>query len=708
MINFFQKYYNLIYRILLFAISIVLIVYLFPKEGKFKYEFQQGKPWLHEDLIAPYDFTIYKLESEIKDEKDSILTSFRPYYKFDTTIYHRQKRNFEVFVRLTWQEFQQTNDSIFNQFEHSKKYFFYQSPQDYINSIKQVLAFIYKKGILEFNEDETNIPGIVIINDSFAEEYDLDEIFTLKTGYKYLQDKTNGIIPPSEDSIVQKLQHDFINKLQLNQFIRANLFYDESTSQKVKQNLINNISLTRGVVQKDEGIILKGEIVDRDTYRILESLRREYETSLGDSNNYSLIFVGQLLFVFITFFTLYVFLLSFRKDILESPLKTSFIFVLIILIVLTASLIIRYNVVSLYLIPFAILPIIIKTFYDSRLALFVHIITIMIVGFIAPNGFEFVFIQFIAGVIAIYTMKNMYRRGILFATAMAIIVSYCLTYFSIAIIQEGDITQIEWINFVWFTGNGLLLLASYPLIYIFEKLFGFLSDVTLIELSDLNQPLLRELAEKAPGSFQHSIQVANIAEEVIQQIGGDSLLVRAGALYHDIGKKEHPLYFIENQSYGINPHDKLDYDVSAKMIISHVLKGIEIAKKRKLPEEVIDFIRSHHGNTRVEYFYRMFKQKYPDKNIEEKKFTYPGPAPNSKEIAVVMMADAIEAASRSLKTINEQTISEMVDNIINFQISMEQFDTSNLTFNDIRTVKEIFKRKIKNIFHSRIEYPAEE
>jgi hypothetical protein len=352
-------------------------------------------------------------------------------------------------------------------------------------------------------------------------------------------------------------------------------------------------------------------------------------------------------------------------------------------------------------------PIIIKTFYDSRLALFIHIITVLLVGFFAPNGFEFIFLNFIAGIVAIFSLTNIYRRGKLFLTAALVFLTYSFVYFGLAITQEGNFTNIELHNFIYFAINGGFVLLAYPLIYIFEKAFGFLSDLTLMELSDTNSKLLRLLAEKAPGTFQHSIQVANLAEEAIYKIGGNALLVRTGALYHDIGKMANPAYFVENQRAGFNPHEMHEYDESANIIISHVKDGVELAKKHSLPEPLIDFIRTHHGTTRVQYFYRSYMNKFPDKEVDSKKFTYPGPKPYSKETAALMMADSVEAASRSLPDISEEKINNLVDSIINHQMQDGQFDNANITFKDIATIKGIFKQKLANIYHARIEYPEE-
>jgi hypothetical protein len=380
---------------------------------------------------------------------------------------------------------------------------------------------------------------------------------------------------------------------------------------------------------------------------------------------------------------------------------------LVLFFIAVSSLLVRFSDISLYIVPFALLPIIIRTFYDARLALFIHIVTILVVGFNAPNSFEFVFMNFSAGIVAIFSLTNLYRRGKLFLAAALVFLTYGVVYFGISIIKEADLINIHWEDYLWFGINGLLILTSFPLIYIFEKLFGFISDATLIELSDTNQPLLRLMAEKAPGTFQHSIQVANLAEEAIYHIGGNSLLARAGALYHDIGKIEKPSYYIENLEAGKNPHDALEFDESAKIIIDHVIKGVNLAQKNKLPAPIIDFIRTHHGTTTVQYFYKSYLTKYPEKEVDVSKFTYPGPSPFSKETAVLMMADAVEAASRSYKEPTEKIINQLVDEIIEYQVKQDQFHDANITFKDISMLKGIFKMKLRKIHHGRIKYPEQ-
>ncbi|MCK5823668.1 MAG: HDIG domain-containing protein [Bacteroidales bacterium] len=696
--NTLKKYYNIAFKTLLFVITVIIILFLFPTQGKFRFEFQKGSPWKHQNLIAPFNFAIQKSDKEITIEKDSILNNFKPYFKFDNEIQKKQLDLFHKNFNNNWKNYNTKNTS------KAKSNVL---KTEYLTYCDSLLNNIYINGVVQFSEilqQTKKGSSIIVVKNNVAEERDISKIFTPKISYNYIKQNISKEFKTYKKS---SERINFLNSLKLYEYVVPNLFYDEETSNKIKQNLINDLSLTKGMVQAGELIVTKGEIINTKKFLILKSLKSEYEKSLGSSTNYHLILLGQIILIFASVLVLFLFLYNFRKEILKHNIKTTFILLLVLITVITASMVIKSNVISLYVVPFAILPIIISTFYDDRLALFIHTITILLIGFIVPNGFEFVFLQFIAGIIAIFSLSQIHRRGQLFLSSILVIISYCIVYFGMAIIQEGNIREINLYNFAWFAGNGLLLLSAYPLIYLFEKLFGFLSDISLMELSDTNNQLLRELAEKAPGSFQHSLQVASLAEEAIFKLGGNPLLVRTGALYHDIGKSFNPQYFIENQVAENNPHDKLSFEKSAQIIIEHVTKGVEIAKKNGLPHQIISFIETHHGTTKTKYFYRSFINKYPDKEVDVSKFTYPGPAPFTKETAVLMMADSVEAASRSLKIYTDETINELVDNIIDAQISEGQLDNVELTFKDITTIKNIFKNKIKNIYHTRIEYPEE-
>ncbi|MEE4197940.1 MAG: HDIG domain-containing metalloprotein [Bacteroidales bacterium] len=697
--TFLKEHYKIIFRVILFLLTIAIIVYIFPREGKFRYEFQKGRPWMHTTLIAPFDFPIYKSDRQLQDERDSILRNYNPYFVYDSSVLQVQREAFSVSFDAKRNDFLKS-DALGKQSNYQKQRFI-QNANNFKSFAVEVLNQIYWTGIVESSEITEGLnenDEIIILKNKLADTYEYDKVLTEKKAYESVINHVDEYLVNHQ----QKVSYpDFYKAINLYEFIEPNIFYDQKTSENVKAEMLANISKTRGMVQAGEKIISQGEIIDSHLFRILESLKYESENRLGSGYFFQIILIGQIIFVFACIAVLFLFLWNFRKEILEHTTKTTFILMLVLIIVLVS----RFTTQVLYIIPFALVPIIIKTFYDARLALFIHMITVLIVGFFAPNGFEFIFLNFIAGIVAIFSLTNIYRRGKLFLSAALVFLTYSFVYFGLAITQEGNFSNIELHNFIYFALNGGFVLLAYPLIYIFEKGFGFLSDLTLMELSDTNSKLLRLLAEKAPGTFQHSMQVANLAEEAIFKIGGNPLLVRTGALYHDIGKMVNPAYFIENQRAGFNPHDMHEFDESANIIISHVKDGVELAKKYSLPEPLIDFIRTHHGTTKVQYFYRSYIRKFPDQEVDINKFTYPGPKPFSKETATLMMADSVEAASRSLSDINEEKINQLVESIIESQMKEGQFDNSNITFKDIATIKSIFKQKLVNIYHARIEYP---
>jgi putative nucleotidyltransferase with HDIG domain len=691
-----------IYRVLLTITTILLITLLFPNVGNFKYEYQKGKPWMHETLIAPFDFAIRKTEKELNQERDSILKQFSPYYSYDTNIYATLNKKFNHQFDKKWAKFIKTDG--FKNLNYSDSQSKLQK-QSILSFLQKSLAKIYSKGIVDFQADQKtsgqeNPKFINRSKDKINELIPSQNLFSPRSAYKKITSefKTN---------YNQVAFQSFLQNLSLDNYIKPNLSYNQEVSEKIKESLLSNISLSKGFVESGTRIVLVGDIIDDNTFIILESLKKEYESILGSSQSHYLIIGGQALLITACILLLTLYLRNFRRSILRDNKKLLFIFLLILIFVSLTMLVIQIPKINLYVIPFALITIVVRTLMDSRTALFVFIITSLICGFLAPNSFEFVFLQLSAGIMAIYTLPKLERRGQLVLTAFITFLTYSFVYFAFAITQEGSISEIEWRNFMYFAINGLLLTFSYSLIYIFEKLFGFLSDVTLIELSNQNHPLLRELTRQSPGTFQHCLQVANLAEAAINQIGGNPLLVRTGALYHDIGKMKNPAYFIENQLSNTNPHDDLDFDKSAQIITDHVKYGVKIAKKHKLPQQIIDFIETHHGAGKVMYFYTSFKNKYPDKEIDEEKFSYPGPDPFTKETAVLMMADGVEAASRSLKVKTPETIRELIDKIIDKQIAQNRFAHADLTFRNINQIKEIFTTSLVNSYHARIEYPKE-
>jgi cyclic-di-AMP phosphodiesterase PgpH len=485
-----------------------------------------------------------------------------------------------------------------------------------------------------------------------------------------------------------------------------NIVFDTQYTDLSRKEELERIPLSRGMVQQGEKVISRGELITPEKYRLLESFRAEYQKQAGQSTVELLLYVGQFILVSISFIVLALFLFFFRRDVFFDNRRLFLILLSVFLMVLITSLVVKYNVDLLFLIPVCIVPVLIRAFFDNRLALYVHIITIIIIGFLVPRSFEFVFLQFIAGIVAIFSMVGLRRRSQLFFTVMLIFLTYSAVFFGLSLAHSGTFQGIEWINFAYFGGAAMLTLFAYPLIFMFERIFALPTDFSLLELADTNNKLLRELNLNAPGTFQHSLQVANLAEEAVIQIGGNSLLTRTGALYHDIGKMNNPMFFTENQITGFNPHDDIPREESARIIINHVIEGIEMARKKNIPEYIIDFIRTHHGTTTARYFFSMHKKENPDEDIDIKAFTYPGPRPFSKETAVVMMADSVEAASRSMRKPDEKNINELVDKIIDTQIRENQFDNANITFKDISTIKKIFKRRLMNIFHVRIAYPG--
>lgn len=686
-----------IWAFVLFLLSYLVVVTIIPREGRFSYEFQKGRPWMHEDLYAPFDFPIYKTEQELYTEKSKLLKEFKSFYRYDSTIYSQQMKVFR------------TNfDLAFDKFINSQNV----PKTSRVNSLKEKpkiekfvadnLSQIYLKGIINLDESAISNSmlkqGLAVVINNVAYDKWFDEVYTVQKAVKLLNSKVNDFTKSLSPELAGLWE-----MIDLKEYIQPNLFYDEVATQKFRNELISNISITKGLVQAGEKIVVKGEVVNSEIYQILESLKKEYGKRLGSKNLFAILF-GNMILIASLFIVFFLFLLNYRTEVLNDNRKLLFILLLITASVGISSLVIKTNSFSIYIIPLAIVPIFVKTFFDSRLALFVHLITIFLVAFIVPNSFEFVFTNFIAGIIAIMGLSKMYNRGQLFKAVGLVYLSYLTLTLGLHLVGDGSLKEVNWFIALWYGINALLLLASYQLVYLIEKFFGFLSDISLIELSNTNLDLLRKLAEVAPGTFQHSLQVANLAESAVQRVGGNPLLVRAGALYHDIGKMTNPMFFTENQQGGFNPHENIDNLKSAEIIISHVHEGVKIAEKAGLPSQIIDFIKMHHGTGKVKYFYNKELQA-ESANIDEGKFSYPGPEPQTKETAILMMADAVEAASRSLKEYTMQSIDQLVERIINDQLNSGQFNFSDITLKDISVIKTIFKKKLQNIYHVRVEYP---
>jgi len=485
--------------------------------------------------------------------------------------------------------------------------------------------------------------------------------------------------------------------------VKPNVSFDGALTQKELDGKLRAISYTRGSISRGTIIISKGEIVEGEKLDILNSLKNEYEAQVWSTSSHNWILLGYSLLVCLALLMLLLFIRKYRNDIYENNVKVTFIFFNILLMVFLTTLVIKFDPKYVYIVPLCILPLTLKAFFDSRLGLFSHVITVLILGFIVPNSYEYMFLQIIAGIVTILTVSELYKRANLFISVGQITFIYILVYFAFNVIQEGNVLELNSEMFLTFILGGLATLFVQPLIYIYEKLFGLVSDMSLLELSDTNSKLLKELSEKAPGTFHHSLNVANLAEAAANEIGANAMLVRVGALYHDIGKMENPTYFSENQSTSVNSHDELSPKESAQIIFDHVINGVEIAKKNNLPDRVIDFIRTHHGTTLVYYFY--MKEKELNENASPADFRYPGPIPFSKETAILMMCDSVEAASKSLKEPTTVKINDFVEKIISKQMEEAQFLNADITFKEIQLIKKILKQKLKNIFHLRVEYP---
>ena len=655
----------------LFVCLIGLIVELFPSQDKFKYQFEVGKPWSYELITASFDFPIYKSDQQISQEKDEILKDFTPFYHLDTSVN-------DIQIKKLFSDWKKKSGKL-------------PISQNYI---KAKFKSIYSIGIISVEEYNKLIEDgreniSCILPNRVTHSMAIENVYTPKTAY---------------EEIVRDAP-ERLKSYDLNLYLVENLKYDSATSELSKIDLLKNLSLTSGMVQTGERIIDRGEIVTPATYLELHSLKIEYEKRKESIQQSGIVIIGEIIMIFglISLFFLYIFL--FRPRIFNSFGDLLFISLLIVMIVGITAFSLQYTTLSYYMVPFALIPIIIRVFYDPRTALFAHIISMLIISFMVDNSIQFVVLQIVIGMVAVSSLKDMTQRSQLAQTALYIFLSYSAIYLAFEFISEGDVQRIHWQTILYFAISSVILLFAYVLIYFFEKIFGLISSITLVELTNINSDLMMKFAEVAPGTFQHTLQVSNLATEAAKKINANSLLVRTGALYHDIGKMQHPEYFTENQMGGKNPLSDLDFEEAARIVINHVTDGIEIAKRSHLPEQIINFIATHHGLSKTKFFYNSFINAYPDIKPNDEAFTYPGPLPNNKETAILMMADAVEARSRSLTKYTEESVNEMVEDMINSQIADGQFREAPITFRDVETVKSVFKEKIKNIYHTRIAYP---
>ena len=685
--NIVNKLYQnntIIYKVILFLVATTAIVYLFPKGGQFKYDFSNGQLWKYDNLYAPFDFAIQKTTEEIAKEKKEIALNSKLYFLQDFDVEKTVNANYKRRISLIKESDSLSIEEVMRLSEIGQK----------------VIDTIYKKGFLEVVSQQklSNKNEIVAVRKGNEVA---DVIFkNLLTSKEVLKLIRNNL----EQEVAYYGKIKMLNLL--SEIIKPNISFDAVYSKKVVENQLKNISYTKGKVTLGKLIILKGDIVEGKKLAILSSLKSESESQVWTESNYNWIILGYTILVSLALLMLLLFLRKYRLEIYENNNKVSFIFFNVFSMIFIQTLVVKYNSDFLYVVPLSVLPIVLKAFFDARLGLFTHVLTVLLLGYIVPDSFEFIYLHIIAGIVTILTVSELYKRANLFISVAQITLIYMVTYFAFSIIKEGNASQINWTYFMLFAANGLLSFLSIILIYMYEKVFGLVSDVTLLELSNTNTKLLRLLNEKAPGTFQHSMQVANLAESAANEIGANSMLVRTGALYHDIGKMLNPMYFTENQSTGVNPHNDLSPRDSSKIITEHVIKGVELAKKHKLPDRVIDFIRTHHGTSLTYYFYMKEQELNPETTVDITKFQYQGPIPFSKETAILMMCDAAEAASKSLTMPTAQSISDLIDKIINKQMADNQFLNSDITFREIEIIKKVIKKKLMNIYHLRVEYPA--
>lgn len=664
------------------VICVIFVTLFLPKQARFRFEYEKGKTWMQKDLYSPYSFSIQKTSEEIEKDKDDILKSVLPIYQLDIQIIENELDRYNSEFETMWRS---------SGIPEVKK-------EMYFLVGSTILKDIYKRGLMN-PEKKYQTYGenynFSLLKNNVSTQLNTADALYVSNAQKLIKDRVakNGDIE-NKDWLIQLISSH----------LSPNYSFDADLTDKLEGNALSSLSLTRGMVQKGELIVANGTIVNTNIYQKLQSLRSAYEEDAKVSGDSKLILFGQFLLSGLIITLLMIFLFLFRKDIYADNRQLALILLVITGMLVGLSWAIRIKIPSVYYIPFCIVPIIIRILFDTRLALNIHLLVVLIAGFFVPNSFEFAFLQISAGMVAIYSIKNLIKREQFLISALLILLNYFIAFLGISLIRDGSFSDIEWINFLPFVFSVLLSLLAYPLIYAFERMFGITSDVTLMELTNTNSKLLRDLAFKAPGTFQHSLQVANLAEAAIFKIGGNTLLVRAGALYHDIGKIVNPHFFIENQNRGSNPHDSISYEQSAQIIIQHVNKGVEIARKNNIPEMLIDFIRTHHGNTRVDYFYQSFLKNFPEKFVDENIFRYPGPIPFSKETAVLMLADSVEAASRSLKDPDAISISDLVERIIDYKLDQDQLTNSNITLKDIETIKLIFKTMLLGIYHVRIDY----
>lgn len=664
------------YFSLIFVTVVAIIVYFLPREGKFNYQFDINKPWKYGLLQASFDFPIYKSDNRVKSERDSILAGYAPYYNLDIHTGTQMQAKFEK--------------------DYTARLHAFLTPA-YKQYILKTLAEIYDRGIINPTSTDQikqyNSKYIQVVHSNLSQEWPVAQVFTPKKAYNYLL---------MNDST--RIDRSTLQKCNLNEYLTPNLIFDQAKSDDEIKDLLSSISYATGFVMNGQKIIDRGEIINAHTFDILRSLEKEWNKRSEQVGGRRLTLLGQILFVSSLIILLYVYLFTFRSDYLEKRRCLYLLCTLLLIFPVATSIMVEHAFFSIYVLPFTMLPLVIRIFLDGRTAFVVHAVSILLCSISLRIPYDFVLLQFMAGMVAVYTLRELSQRSQLIRSAFLVTLTYSLTYFSLDLIHSNSLNQLSMYMYLNFVISGILLLFTYPLLLILEKTFRFTSNVTLIELSNINNKLMREMSEIAPGTFQHSLQLANLTAAAANRIGANSQLVRTGAMYHDIGKMLNPAFYTENQS-GVNPHEQLTPKQSAQVVISHVTDGMKLADKHNLPEAVKYFICTHHGLGLTKYFYITYCNEHPEEEVSEDDFRYPGPNPFTKEQAILMMADGVEAASRSLKEYTEESISSVVDKLIDAQVEGGYFKDCPITFKDIETVKSVFKEKLKTMYHTRISYP---
>ncbi len=656
-----------------FIVAGVVIFESFPNINKFQYAYEKGSPWKYEEITAPFAFEIRKSKDDIEREEKELLEKFAPVYNYDATALQKSKK-------LLREKFGQTDDAT----------------APYFKYIESQLNVIYKKGIISASEMDSYVEEgtttIRLVNDKVSKETSISNFFTTKTAYE-------KVINEAPTTINRNTLRDY----NISNYITENVKYDADISESMRKELLHTISLTKGQIQSGEKIIDRGDIITDEKFDILNSYKQEIEANNQFKNTHQ-VACGQAVVIVFALFVFFLYFYLFRQNLLERKRDTAFMLSFVTIFCILTSWAVRHDVTP-YVIPYALIPIVVSSFFDTRTALFTHLTTVLLCSFVVPHEFEFLFLQALVGMISICTLKTIYQRSHLIRSVAIIFLSYIVLFYGFSLIHVRSMEQMSLEPIQYFFINGVLLLFASPLMYIIEKVFGYTSDATLVELANTNNELFRKFSELAQASFNHCMQVSNLAEAAAKAVEANPMLVRTGALYHDIGKMNNPTFFTENQN-GVNPHEELnDEEKSAQIIIRHVTDGVEIAKKYGLPEKIQDFIKTHHGRGRTTYFYNTFKNKYPDKEVDEALFTYPGPNPFTKEQTILMMCDAVEAASRSLSSYTDKNINDLVEKIINTQLNEGLYNDSPITMEQIQRIKGVLKEKLKSLYHTRIVYP---